>query len=135
MTSTDDTRVQLTTTAAGVPAIPAQRGPTAEGEPVPSSEEERATAPGGRPRHVAQETARPVLEPAAHDIARPGPRPVDGSRAGWILLTTAAAAAAWGAGWVAGVSWAWRAMTPRYLRWTHQRQGAALARAGSPVRS
>jgi hypothetical protein len=113
MTSTDDTRVQLTTTAAGVPAIPAPRGPTAEGEPAPSSEEERATAPEGRPRRLAQETARPLLESAAHDIARP----VDGSRAGWILLTAATAAAAWGAGWVAGALWGWHAMTPRYLRW------------------
>jgi len=119
MTSTDDTRVQLTTAAAGAPAIPSPRGPTAEGEPAPSSEEERATAPEGRPRRVAQETARPPLASAAPDIARPAPRPVDGSRAGWILLTTAAAAAAWGAGWVAGALWGWRAMTPRYLRWNH----------------
>jgi len=117
MTSTDDTRVQLTTTAAGGPAIPAPRVPTAKGAPAPSSEEERATArPVGRPRRLATETARPVLESAAHDIARPAPRPVDGSRAGWILLTVAAAAAAWGAGWVAGALWGYRAMTPRYLR-------------------
>ena len=120
MTSTDDTGVQLTTTAAGGPAIPAPRVPTAEGAPESSSEEERATARSeGRPRRLAQETARPVLESAARDIARPAPRPVDGSRAGRILLTTAVAAAAWGAGWVAGALWGWRAMTPRYLRWTH----------------
>jgi hypothetical protein len=126
MTSTDDTRAQVTTTPAGTPAIPAQRGTTAEVARVPGSEEERA----GRPRRAAQTTARPVYEPAAHDISRPA----HGSRAGWILLTTAVAGAAWSAGWVAGVSWAWRAMTPRYLRRTHQRPGAAIVTVASPLR-
>jgi hypothetical protein len=58
---------------------------------------------------AVHDIARPVLEPAAHDdIARPAPRP----RAGWILGTIGAAAAAWAVGWLAGVSWAWREMTP-----------------------
>ena len=75
----------------------------------------------------------PVLESAAHDSPRPGlataphpmaaqpaPRPVQESRAGWIVTTAFAAAVAWVVGWVAGVSWAWRAMTPRYLRRTRR---------------
>jgi hypothetical protein len=61
-----------------------------------------------------------VVERTAHDSVRPAPRPVHGSRAGWILSIFVAAAAAWAAGWVAGVSWAWRAVTPRYLRRTHR---------------
>src|SRR5215218_6754125 len=56
----------------------------------------------------------PVLEPAAHEVAQPAPLPVHGLRAGWILSTVVAAAAAWAVGWVAGVSWAWREMTPRF---------------------
>lgn len=68
----------------------------------------------------------PVLEPAGHDISQPAPRPVHGSRAGWILSTVVAAAAAWAAGWLAGVSWAWHEMTPRYLRRSHRRPGAGL---------
>lgn len=58
---------------------------------------------------------RPELEPAALDMAQAAPRPVHESRAGWIVSAVAAAAAAWAVGWIAGVSWAWRAMTPRYL--------------------
>ena len=70
---------------------------------------------------------RPVVEPAAHEMAEPAPPPVHESRAGWILLAAVSAAAAWAVGWVAGVSWAWRAMTPRYLRRTHRRRGASLS--------
>lgn len=85
----------------------------------------------------------PVLEPATQDIARgapqpearPVPRPVHTPRAGWTLLIVVAAAAAWVAGWLAGVSWAWRAMTPRYMLRTHRRTGADLVGAGSPLRS
>src|SRR3954470_20241237 len=88
---------------------------------------------------VALPAPRPPLDPAAHDIARPAPRPaprpVHGSRAGWVLATVVAAGAAWAVGWVAGVSWAWREMTPRYLRRTHRRRGASLPGAGSPLRS
>ena len=76
---------------------------------------------------IAQPAPRPpVLERAAHDIAQPGPRPAHGSSAGWIMSAVVAAAAAWAVGWVAGVSWAWREMTPRYLRRTHRRRGAGL---------
>ena len=102
---------------------------------------------------------QPVLERAAHDIALPSPairieaaahdipRPVPsgGAREGrarttararawrWLdLLATVAAAAAWAVGWVAGVSWAWRAMTPRYLRRTHRRRGAGLSASLGP---
>jgi hypothetical protein len=60
--------------------------------------------------------ARPAREREPKDVARPGPRSAHGSRAGWIVLTLAATAAAWGVGWLTGVSWAWRGMTPRYLR-------------------
>ena len=51
-------------------------------------------------------------EPAAPGMAEPAPPPVHESRAGWIVLAAVAAAAAWAVGWVAGVSQAWRAMTP-----------------------
>jgi hypothetical protein len=90
---------------------------------------------------------RPPVDPAAHDSARPAPpapvdsvahdsaRPVHGSRAGWIVSTVVAAGAAWAVGWVAGVSWAWRATTPWYLRRSHRRRGASLPGAGSPLRS
>ena len=84
---------------------------------------------------IARPAPRPLLDPAAHDIARPAPRPAHGARAGWILSTVVAAGAAWAVGWVAGVSWAWREMTPRYLRRTHRRRGASLPGAGSPLRS
>jgi hypothetical protein len=88
---------------------------------------------------IARPAPRPLLEPAAHDIARHAPRPASrpahGARAGWILSTVVAAGAAWAVGWVAGVSWAWREMTPRYLRRTHRRRGASLPGAGSPLRS
>ena len=47
----------------------------------------------------------------AHDIGEPAPRPVHGPRAGWLLSTVAAVGAAWVAGWVVGVSWAWRQMS------------------------
>ena len=75
---------------------------------------------------AAHDIPRPVLEPAAQEKAQPAPRPVHEPRAGWLLSAAAAAAAAWAVGWVAGVSWAWRAMTPRYLRRTHRRRGASL---------
>jgi hypothetical protein len=84
---------------------------------------------------AAPDVARPVLEPAAQDIARPAPAPVHGPRAGWILSSVVAAAAAWAVGWVAGVSWAWREMTPGYWGRTHRRRGASLPGVGSPVRS
>ena len=79
--------------------------------------------------------ARPVLEPSAQDIPRPAPGPVHGLRAGWIVSTVVAAAAAWAVGWVAGVSWAWREMTPGYWSRHHRRRGASLPGAGSPLRS
>ena len=75
---------------------------------------------------AAHDLAPPVLEPAALEKTHAAPRSSDGSRAGWILSAIAAAGAAWAVGWVAGVSWAWRAMTPRYLRRTHRRRGAGL---------
>ena len=88
---------------------------------------------------AANDSARPVLEPAAPEVAQPVPRPVHepgaGASAGWILSAVVAAAAAWAVGWVAGVSWAWRAMTPRYLRRTHRRPGAGLPAVGLPLRS
>jgi hypothetical protein len=48
------------------------------------------------------------LHPLRTTSARPAPRP----RAGWIVGTIVAAAAAWAVGWLAGVSWAWRETTP-----------------------
>src|SRR5215213_4785488 len=88
---------------------------------------------------AAHDIAQPVLEPAALEMAQPAPRlvhgPGAGAGAGWILSAVVAAAAAWAVGWVAGVSWAWRAMTPRYLRRTHRRSGAGLSAAGLPLRS
>jgi hypothetical protein len=80
---------------------------------------------------IAQPAARPSSEPAAHDVTAPG----HGSPAGWIVLTVVAAAAAYAVGWVAGVSWAWREMTPRYLSRTHRRRGAGLPGAPSLARS
>ena len=79
------------------------------------------------PEPAAHDIPRPVLEPASHQLAQPAPRPVHEPRSGWILSAAVAAAAAWAVGWVAGVSWAWRAMTPRYLRRTHRRRGAGLS--------
>ena len=84
---------------------------------------------------AAHDIPPPALEPAALEMAQPAPRPVHEPRAGWILSAVVAAAAAWAVGWVAGVSWAWRAMTPRYLRRTHRWRGAGLPAAGSPLRS
>jgi hypothetical protein len=81
---------------------------------------------------AAHDIPGPVLEPAALDMAQPAPRPVHGPRAGWILSAAVAAAAAWAVGWVAGVSWAWRAMTPRYLGRTHRRRGAGLPASLGP---
>lgn len=79
-----------------------------------------------RPVHetpAARDVAPPVLEPAA-----PAPRPEHGpGAAGWIVTAVAAAAAAWVVGWITGVTWAWRAMTPRYLRRSHRRRGRSLA--------
>src|SRR4051794_21606265 len=72
------------------------------------------------------DAARPAPEPGAHDIARPASPPSQGSRVGWIVSAVVAAAAAWAVGWVAGVSWAWRATAPRYLRRAHRRRGAGL---------
>ena len=85
------------------------------------------------PRRPALETAArgiapPGNEPAARGMTRPAPRPEHGPGAGgWILMAVISAAAAWVVGWIAGVSWAWRAMTPRYLRRTHRRRGRSLA--------
>ena|ERR1700712_928799 len=110
------------------------------------------------PQAVLQPAARdialpaprsPVLEPPAHEISPPAPRPsvrgpaahditrpVHAPRAGWIVSAVVAAAAAWAVGWVAGVSWAWREMTPRYVGRIHRRRGASLLGvAGSPARS
>ena len=113
---------------------------------VPQPVRERAAhdiaLPAPRPPVLdtaAHDIARPAPEPAALEMAQPAPRLVHragaGPGAGWILSAVFAAAAAWTVGWVAGVSWAWRAMTPRYLRRTHRRRGASLAAAGSPLRS
>ena len=87
-------------------ALPAPRTPVLEG--------------------TAHDIPRPVLEPAALEMAQPAPRLEHGPGAGWILSAVVAAAAAWAVGWVAGVSWAWRAMTPRYLRQTHRRRVAGF---------
>jgi hypothetical protein len=75
--------------------------------------------------------AAPAAEPAVHDISRPAAPPVHESRAGWVLSTVAVAAAAWTVGWVSGVSWAWRAMTPRHLRRSHRLRGGGLPGPGS----
>lgn len=84
-----------------------------------------------RPVHetpAARDDAPPVLEPAAPETAGPAPRPEHGpGAAGWIVTAVAAAAAAWVVGWITGVTWAWRAMTPRYLRRSHRRRGRSLA--------
>ena len=101
-------------------------------QPVPESAAYDNALPAPRPPldPAAHDITRPVppLDPAAHDDARPAPRPQldpaayditqpgHGSRAGWILSTVVVAGAAWAVGWVAGVSWAWRATTPYYLR-------------------
>ena len=86
------------------------------GLPTPRQSLERSTP----------ESARSAAEPAARDIARPASPTAQGSRAGWIVSIVVAAGAAWAVGWIAGVSWAWREMTPRYLRRAHRRRGAAL---------
>src|SRR4051812_23184407 len=72
------------------------------------------------------DTARPAPERAALDIPRPTSPPAQGSRAGLIVSIVAAAGAAWAVGWVAGVSWAWREMTPHSLR-HHRRRRAGLS--------
>jgi hypothetical protein len=53
----------------------------------------------------------PAFERARRDVARPAHE----SRAGWIVTSLVGAAAAWTVGWVTGVFWAWRQMTPKYL--------------------
>lgn len=62
---------------------------------------------------------RPPLAPAPGSapsgIARPGPRTAREARAGWIVTSVVASAAAWTVGWIAGALWAWRQMTPKYL--------------------
>lgn len=85
----------------------------------------------------------PVLEAPAPDIARPAPRPpvpertphdiatparqaARGPHVGWLLISVVAAGAAWGIGWLAGVSWAWRELTPRFLSRPNRRRGAGL---------
>jgi hypothetical protein len=95
-------------------------------------------APGTAVRDLAVPAPRrPVLEPAADAVPAPRPpareptthdvrRPAGGSRAGWVLVTVVAAGAAWATGWVAGVTWAWHAMTPRYVSRTHPRRPAGL---------
>jgi hypothetical protein len=100
-------------------ALPAPRPPVLE----------RAAHDIPRP---ALEIPRPALEPAALEMAQPAPRPVHEPRAGWILSAVVAATAAWVVGWVAGVSWAWRAMTPRYLPRTHRRRVAGLPASFGP---
>lgn len=88
-------------------------------------------------------TPRTAIDSPVDDVARPAPElvapditpPVRGSHAGGVLLTVIAAAAAWAIGWLAGVSWAWHEMTPRYLSRHHRRRGASLPATGSPVRS
>lgn len=80
---------------------------------------------------AVDDVARPAPEPAAHDIAQP----VRASHGGGILLTVIAVGAAWAAGWLAGVSWAWHEMTPWHLARHHRRRGAVLPGTGSPLRS
>lgn len=112
-------------------------------QPVLEREAHDVALPTPRPpvlETVAHDLARPAVRPAvletpARETARTAARPVHGSRVGWIVLAGVATAAAWAAGWVAGVSWAWRAMTPRYLRRSHRLQGAGLPGPGSPLRS
>jgi hypothetical protein len=80
--------------------LPVPRAPVLEGPedgipprpPVPS-------APGLAPGGIARQASRPARE----------------SRAGWIVTSVVAAAAAWTVGWVSGALWAWRQMTPKYL--------------------
>jgi hypothetical protein len=77
---------------------------------------------------AARDIAPPGPEPAAREMAQPAPRLEHGpGAAGLIVTAIVAATAAWVVGWIAGVSWAWRAMTPRYLRRTHRRRGRSLA--------
>jgi hypothetical protein len=93
-------------------------------QPVLDHAAQDIALPAPRPpvlERAAHDIRRPALEPAALETAQSAPRPVHESRAGWILSAVVAAAAAWAVGWVAGVSWAWRAMSPRYLRHTHRR--------------
>jgi hypothetical protein len=81
--------------------------------------------------YAGQALPRPAPEPAARETARPAARPVHQSRTGVIVpVIAAAAAAAWAFGRVAGVSWAWRAMTPRYL--PHRRRVAGLPASFGP---
>jgi hypothetical protein len=89
-------------------------------------------APEPATHDIALPTPRQSLEPSTHDGARPAAEaaphadaasaspPARKSSAGWIVITVVAAAAAWAAGWLAGVAWAWRDMTPRYLRPMHR---------------
>ena len=96
---------------------------------------------------IAQAVPQPTIEPATHDVSLPTPQqsvepsthelaqfaptghdaprtapaPARGSRAGWVVTVVAASGAAWAAGWLAGVAWAWREMTPHYLR-RHRRR-------------
>jgi len=87
--------------------------------PVP-----RPPVPGIPAQDIVRSAPRPpVPERAPHDLARPARRPARGPRVGWIVTSVVAAGAAWAVGWVAGVTWAWREMTPRYL---HRRRGAGL---------
>jgi hypothetical protein len=89
--------------------------------------------PAPRPpvlERAGQAAPRPDPEPVAPETARPAPRPVHESHAGWIVPAVAAVAAAWAVGWIAGVSWAWRAMTPRYL--SHRRRVSGLPASFGP---
>src|SRR5687768_6742860 len=106
-------------------ALPAPRPPVLE--PAAHDNTRPILEPG------SHDIDRPVLEPTALETARPEPRLVHGPGAGWILSAVVAAAAAWAVGWVAGVSWAWRAMTPRYLRRNRRLRGVGLP--GLPLRS
>jgi hypothetical protein len=104
-------------------------------QPVPERAAHDIALPAPRPpvlERATHDIPRPALEPAAPEMAQPAPRPVHESRAGWILSSVVAAAAVWAVGWVAGVSWAWRAMTPRYL--PHRRRVAGLPASFGPGR-
>src|SRR3954454_20204916 len=91
------------------------------GLPTPRQSLERST----------RESAQLAAEPAARDIARPARPTAQGSRAGWIVSIVAASGAAWAVGWIAGVSWAWREMTPRYLRRGDPRRGGGPLPGGA----
>ena len=102
-------------------------------QPVLDRAKDDIALPAPRPpvlERAGHTVARPEPAPVARETPQPSPRPVHESRAGWIVPVVAAAAAAWAVGWIAGVSWAWRAMTPRYL--SHRRRVAGLPASFGP---